>query len=477
MPSCVALQSAHGKFVYADQGGQLHALTENIGEWEKFHVVSLGDTVVALRSIHGKYVFADPQGGIRAQGDEILEWERFNYTANSDRTVSFFSIAQNKFVYADPQGQLHALGTKIGEWEKFRITSCEVNLPSCVFLKSAHGKDVTIDAEGRLIAGSVKGSEKAFNTKFIVTKLADRIALSTVTGKFVTADPAGGVSANAEAIQAWEKYRVVTNADGTISLQSVHGKYLYADMQGQVLAAGEQIGAWEKFTVSSCSSCESRDYAIDYSQDQCSWQNGVSTMSCPFRNGTECGLRLSSLQSFGGGVFSARIKGASGPGLASNFYLYTYGRDNSKHAPWNEIDFEIIGNKVGAERTMIWTNFFVGFGRQFPQFIEVPFDASADFHTYTLDITCCSITWIVDDVVYRHVDLNMNHHADMIGAIRYSDLQVLLSLWGQTRSSGNWAEMGYLDDNMNAFPRTASFQMTQTPAVNTCKVEAGRCPP
>jgi len=472
MPTCVSFQSVHGKFVYADPSGHLHALTEQIGNWEKFHAVSLGDGLVAFRSFHGKYIYADRHGGLFAAGDAIGEWERFNFTVNSDRTLSLFSTAHERFVYADPNGQVTSLGTKIGAWERFRITSCEVQLPSCVLLKSSQGKYVTTSTDGRLMATSEEVVDaEAFN----VTSIAESIALGSINGKYVYADPAGGVFARGEEVQAWEIFRVVTNSGGTFSLQGAHGKYIYADGHGQLRAAGEKIDALEKFSVSSCSSCPSRDYAIDYSPQRCNWQNGVSTMTCSSTNALECGLRLSSMQSFGAGRYSTRMKAAPGPGTASNFYLYTYGRQNRKNEPWTEIDFEILGEHVGLQTSRIWTNMFVGLGQQFPQFIEVPFDASADFHIYTIDISCCSITWIVDDVEYRRIDLDIDQHPDMIGAIRYANLQVLLSLWGQNRTTGSWQEQGYLDDNTNAFPLKASFQVTQVPMVNTCKSEPGNC--
>jgi hypothetical protein len=310
---------------------------------------------------------------------------------------------------------------------------------------------------------------------FKVTKVAEGVAFQSIHSRYVYANAAGDVYAKGEEIQAWEKFQVTTNSDGTISLQSAHGKYVYADLEGQLRAAGEQIGAWEKFSVSSCSSCPSMDFAIDYSPDQCSWQNGVSTMACSSKDGYQCGLRVSSHHSYGAGRFSTRIKAAPGPGIASNFYLYTYGRQNAKDKAWNEIDFEILGEHVGTQSSKIWTNAFFGHGIQFPQFIHVPFDASADFHTYTIDITCCSIVWIVDGITYRRYDLNMNEHPGMIGAIQYADLQVLLSLWGQDRASGNWPEIGYLDDNMKTFPLQASFQVTHLPLTNTCKLAPESC--
>merc|ERR1712125_280691 len=51
LPRCVSLQSSHGKYVYADFGGEVRAVSDKIGDWEKFTVVQLS-AVIALRSIH-----------------------------------------------------------------------------------------------------------------------------------------------------------------------------------------------------------------------------------------------------------------------------------------------------------------------------------------------------------------------------------------------------------------------------------------
>jgi beta-glucanase (GH16 family) len=278
-----------------------------------------------------------------------------------------------------------------------------------------------------------------------------------------------------------EQFETTTTPDGAIAFRSSHGKYVFADMQGRLRAVADGVGEWEKFSVISCElpqsvpNCTTEAFAVDYSPERCSWSKAVTTMACTSSAAGECGLRISSNQSFGAGRFSTRMKAAPGPGTATNFYLYTYGRQNSKSDPWNEIDFEVLGKHVGQSGSRLWTNFFVGKGTQFPQWIDVPFNASADFHAYTIEVTCCSISWIVDAVTYRRAEFNMWQHADMTQSIRSSNFQVLLSFWGQNKTSGEWSDIGYLDDNMNAFPIYASYQGLNLPAANTCSEATSSC--
>jgi len=62
----------------------------------------------------------------------------------------------------------------------------------------------------------------------------------------------------------------------------------------------------------------------------------------------------------------------------------------------------------------------------------------------------------------------------MISTIGSSDFQVLLSLWGQNRTTGDWSDLGYLEDNKRAFPLQASFQDLKFPAPSACA--AVQCP-
>jgi hypothetical protein len=476
----VSLQSIHGKFIYADQAGQVFALTENIGNYEKFFVTTLDDGTYALRSFQGKYIYADPVGGVYAKGDAVQAWEKFDATWNVDGSVSLLSIAHQKYVYADFQGRIKAVSSEIGEWERFTVTSCEARLPTCVFLKGIHGKYVMATPNGDLAAAS--NTSREWET-FKVVIAGESVAFKSVHGTYVYADPDGGMFAKGKAINAWEQFQVTKNPDETISLRSAHGKYVYADPKGQLRAVATEIGNWEKFSIRSCEQhmlegnlCRSNALRVDYSPEQCNASDDITTMACRSTDTFKCGLRLSSNNKFGAGRFQTHMKAATGPGTASNFYLYTYGRDNGKAEPWNEIDFEVLGQHVGPLHSRIWTNFFVGHGTQFPEFISVPFDASADFHTYTIEVSCCSITWIVDGNTYRHVDLNTHQHRDMIDTIRSADFQVLLSFWGQNRTSGDWSEIGYLDDNRNEFPLEASFQGLELPSTNSCKDVAAKCP-
>lgn len=194
--------------------------------------------------------------------------------------------------------------------------------------------------------------------------------------------------------------------------------------------------------------------------------DGSVRMVCASTDPFQCGSRLSSVSSVGQGSHSVSMKAAPGPGTATNFYLFTYGRQDDKSQPWNEIDFEVLGKRITSNSTRIWTNYFIGQGQQFPKNIIVPFDASAAFHEYTIEISGSTIKWIVDGTSYRVED--MSAFPDMLNTIASSKFQILLSLWGKSTSSRPWSAMGVLESNENPFPLEALFR-----DVSILKVDVG----
>lgn len=106
---------------------------------------------------------------------------------------------------------------------------------------------------------------------------------------------------------------------------------------------------------------------------------------------------VASGQAFRHGRFQAQIKAAAGAGLVTGFFLH-------RDTPRQEIDIELMGNDP---RQMLVNVYFnpgddgaaIGFGyRGSPCRIDLGFDASADFHTYTLDWLPDRILWSVDGV-------------------------------------------------------------------------------
>lgn len=109
---------------------------------------------------------------------------------------------------------------------------------------------------------------------------------------------------------------------------------------------------------------------------------------------------LASLRPFGHGRFEAEIRPPAGPGLITGFFLHRDG-------PRQEIDVEFVG---GHPRRMLVNVFFnpgddgaaMAFGyRGSPCWVDLSFDATADWHRYAIDWRPDKVTWLVDGEVVR----------------------------------------------------------------------------
>ena len=118
----------------------------------------------------------------------------------------------------------------------------------------------------------------------------------------------------------------------------------------------------------------------------------------PYRSGA-----FASVRSFGHGRFEAEIRAAPRSGLVTGYFLH-------RATPLQEIDIEFPGSNP---RRMLANVYFnpgddgtaMSFGyRGSPCWIDLGFDASADFHRYAIDWRRGRVAWLVDGrVVHERV--------------------------------------------------------------------------
>ncbi|MGH8873531.1 MAG: family 16 glycosylhydrolase [Acidimicrobiia bacterium] len=118
----------------------------------------------------------------------------------------------------------------------------------------------------------------------------------------------------------------------------------------------------------------------------------------PYRSGA-----FASVRSFGHGRFEVEMRAALGSGLVTGFFLH-------RDTPLQEIDIEFPGSDP---RRMLANVYFnpgddgtaMSFGyRGSPCWIDLGFDASADFHRYAIDWRPGRVAWLVDGhVVHERV--------------------------------------------------------------------------
>ncbi len=136
--------------------------------------------------------------------------------------------------------------------------------------------------------------------------------------------------------------------------------------------------------------------------------DNVSTPVEDFASYKYYGAELTGREQFTYGRFEARMKMVSIPGSVSSMFLYYDPSYMLGEEPWNEIDIEVLGTNPGMwqanlitreaddpetkkKHSKMTSETKTGFG----------FDATADFHIYTMVWTPEYISWEIDGVEVR----------------------------------------------------------------------------
>jgi len=105
---------------------------------------------------------------------------------------------------------------------------------------------------------------------------------------------------------------------------------------------------------------------------------------------------ITSNEKFLYGKFDVVLKANKSPGIVNAFFLH-------RNDPWQEIDFEFLGNDTTSFLTNVYYNPGVegtnnNYGvRGTPIKIKLGFDASKDFHKYGIEWDPLEVRWYVDD--------------------------------------------------------------------------------
>lgn len=141
-----------------------------------------------------------------------------------------------------------------------------------------------------------------------------------------------------------------------------------------------------------------------------------------------------SREEFKYGKFHVRMKAASGAGLVSSFFVYT-GRHgvNSHH----EIDVEILGSNTRQAQLTYYIEGSVGIKKV----VDLPFDASEDFHEYGFVWTKTHIEWFVDGNSVLKTEG---------GRMPYMPCKIMMNLWPGTKEASGWLGGLYEGDGATA---------------------------
>lgn len=175
---------------------------------------------------------------------------------------------------------------------------------------------------------------------------------------------------------------------------------------------------------------------------------------------------------YGAGCYSVCMKAAQPSGVATAFYIKSFGpQGNVKGSQFNEIDIEFIGK----ERNKMQTNFFnrlydpeANSGSGNEQLHDVGFDVHLNYAAYSFRWRRGKIEWWVNDQLVRtQVDAwgapTLPNPDDM-------NLQILANVWSVNKQAEEWA--GPLDPNF--YETDARFLWIHHEPGENCNVKT-RC--
>ena len=120
-----------------------------------------------------------------------------------------------------------------------------------IALKSVHGKFLSAQPDGR--AEWNRDIANEWEYFHMEKRQGGKITLSGAHGMYVSAQPEGGVQINRQAAPptGWEEFTVEDRGNNVICLKSVHGKYLSAQLDGTAQWNRDRAppGGWEEFQI------------------------------------------------------------------------------------------------------------------------------------------------------------------------------------------------------------------------------------
>lgn len=166
---------------------------------------------------------------------------------------------------------------------------------------------------------------------------------------------------------------------------------------------------------------------------------------------------LRSRHFYGYGCYSIEMKPISFPGIVSSFFLFSgrhdkYEGSNGKH---NEIDIEFLGKNTETVQFNFWTN-DDDYSSYNSVLIPLGFDASKEFHEYSILWKKEKIQWFVDGEMRYEVKQTKDKP---IPSTADSRLKIMANVWPVNDKLSSWAgKVDVLNQPLNGTYRNLSFK-------------------
>ncbi|KAI4315111.1 hypothetical protein L6164_027957 [Bauhinia variegata] len=175
-----------------------------------------------------------------------------------------------------------------------------------------------------------------------------------------------------------------------------------------------------------------QDFRVTWSDTHIKQIDGGRAIQLILDQNSGCGFASKSKYLFGRVSMKIKLIPGDSAGTVTAFYLNS-DTDNVR----DELDFEFLGNRSG-QPTTVQTNIYANGKGNREQRVNLWFDPSADFHTYTILWNHHHIVFYVDQVPIR---VYKNNEARGIPYPRMQPMGVYSTLW----EADDWATRGGLE--------------------------------
>ena len=177
-------------------------------------------------------------------------------------------------------------------------------------------------------------------------------------------------------------------------------------------------------------------FASDWDPNQIAFSQGEMTITLDTVDGNLVSGEYRTDATYGYGFYEISLQASDVPGTINGFFTYTGVSEGTQH---DEIDFEIKGDDPTKVQLNYWTN-----DVEHPTVIDLGFDASAAFHSYSFAWREDQLDWYVDGALIHTEDGSR-------GALPSVPGNIFINLWA-SQGVEPWSS-DYVDTSGPAYLR------------------------
>jgi len=241
----VSLCGMHKMYISASHDGRVKVDQYTHNEDGTFEIHFIDHTTVAFRSFHGKWLCVEPSGFIVCDREYRGDWEAFTLTPGLYGKFAF-KTAHGKYLSVQVDGYFSADKTFIGDGELFDI---ELEMEdSTVSILGAHGHYVSANTEGKVFATRDKCGKSETFERIVLS--STQVVFKSAHGRYLGAEPDGRMITQDKRGKC-ETFYIHPAPNNKYSIRSCHGKFLCAEADGRLVANRDQPLNWEVFAIKS----------------------------------------------------------------------------------------------------------------------------------------------------------------------------------------------------------------------------------